>query len=86
MHDAALLEQVLGDLDIRMAILTLPAASAQSIADRLIAAGVVSLLNFAPVALSIPPHVEVRRTDLAAELQVLAFHARRAPAPTGALA
>jgi len=40
----------------------------------MIAAGLASILNFAPVVLSVPKHVEVRKVDLAVELQILAFH------------
>lgn len=79
-QDAADIESVVDALGIRMAIVAAPAAVAQRIADRLVAAGVVSLLNFAPVTLAVPDHVQVRRTDLAAELQILAFHARTEPA------
>ena len=75
-HDVSLLETVIATAGIRMAILAVPATSAQAISDRLVAAGVVGLLNFAPVSLVVPPAVRVRRTDLAAELQILAFHAR----------
>ena len=46
---------------------------AQSVCDRLAAAGVRSILNFAPVTLSAPPGVDVRQVDLSVELQVLAF-------------
>jgi redox-sensing transcriptional repressor len=82
-QDVARLESVVADERIRMAIIAVPAAAAQSIADRLVVAGVVSLLNVAPTALAVPPHVRVRRTDLAAELQVMAYHARQAPAAVG---
>lgn len=79
-QDIALLESVVGERGIRTAILAVPAAAAQRIADRLVAAGVVSLLNVAPTVLVVPDHVSVRRADLAAELQVLAYHVRQAPA------
>ncbi len=82
-QDIAAIEAVVATRGIRMAILAVPARAAQGIADRLVAAGVVSLLNFAPIALSVPAHVRVRRTDLAAELQILAYHARQAPAAVG---
>ena len=50
--------------------------------DQLVAAGVRSILNFAPVVLQVPGGVEVRKVDLAVELQILAFHvSRRAEAP-----
>jgi redox-sensing transcriptional repressor len=42
-----------------------------------VAAGVTSVLNFAPVVLTVPPHVDLRKVDLAAELQILSFHENR---------
>jgi redox-sensing transcriptional repressor len=47
------------------------------VCDRLVAAGVTSILNFAPVVLSVPVGVDVRKVDLSIELQILAFHAQR---------
>ncbi len=41
------------------------------------AAGVTSILNFAPVVLNVPYGVDVRKVDLSIELQILAFHAQR---------
>lgn len=58
-------------------VITTPAAQAQPVCDRLVAAGVTSILNFAPVALRVPDGVDVRSVDLAMELQVLAFHEQR---------
>jgi redox-sensing transcriptional repressor len=55
-------------------IVAVPAASAQPVSDRLVRAGVRSLLTFAPVALSVPDEVQVRKVDLAVELQILAYH------------
>ncbi len=43
----------------------------------MVAAGVTSVLNFAPVVLSVPDGVDVRKVDLSIELQILAFHERR---------
>jgi redox-sensing transcriptional repressor len=77
-RDVAELEQIVAALHIRIAVLAVPAPAAQRLAERLAAAGVVSILNFAPVVLSLPEQVAVRRTDLAAELQILAFHEHRA--------
>jgi redox-sensing transcriptional repressor len=47
------------------------------VCDRLVAAGVTSILNFAPAVLSTPEGVDVRKVDLATELQILAFHEQR---------
>ena len=58
-------------------VIATPAAAAQDVCDRLVAAGVTSILNFAPVVLSVPAGVDVRKVDLSIELQILAFHAQR---------
>jgi redox-sensing transcriptional repressor len=76
--------QHLGDLDeivrredITIAVVATPAAAAQDVCDRLVAVGVTSILNFAPIVLTVPAHVDVRKVDLAAELQILSFHENR---------
>ncbi len=60
-----------------IAVIATPADAAQEVCDRLVAAGITSILNFAPVVLSVPAGVEVRKVDLAVELQILAFHEQR---------
>ena len=55
-----------------------PADAAQGAADALVAAGVTSIMNFAPIVLSVPDEVDLRSVDLAAELQILGFHLHRA--------
>lgn len=73
---------VCGDRDITIGMIAVPADAAQSVADILVAAGIRSILTFAPEMLTVPPDVEVRHVDLALELQMLAFHeARRRPEP-----
>ena len=57
-----------------MGVIATPEASAQSVADLLVEAGVTGILNFAPTMLTVPSHVEVRDVDLGMELQLLAFH------------
>ncbi len=68
------LPQVVQRLGIEIAILSTPAAAAQEAADRLVAAGISSILNFTPTVLSVPPEVTIRNIDLAAEMQILSFH------------
>lgn len=76
------LEPVLAREGIRIAVVATPAGAAQAVVDRLVAAGVVSVLNFAPVAVQVPEQVQVRQVDLGAELQILAFHEHRSdPGP-----
>lgn len=69
------------DSDISIAVIATPAAAAQAVCDLLVAAGVTSILNFAPALLAVPAGVEVRKVDLATELQILAFHEQRKGAP-----
>jgi redox-sensing transcriptional repressor len=71
------LDQVVTEFDIAIAVLTVPAPVAQEVCDSLVAAGVTSILNFAPIVLTVPAHVDVRKVDLAAELQILSFHDNR---------
>ena len=58
------------------------AANAQDASDRLVAAGVTSILNFAPTVLSVPRGVSVRKVDLAVELQILSYHEQRRSVPS----
>ena len=63
--------------DIVIGIITTPPEAAQDAADRLVDAGIRSILNFAPTVLDVAPHVLVREVDVAVELQILAFHEER---------
>lgn len=68
------LEEVVVREGATVAVLATPAAVAQEVADRLVAAGVRSILTFAASVLRVPDDVDVRSVDLARELQILAFH------------
>jgi redox-sensing transcriptional repressor len=58
-------------------VIATPPGAAQDAADRLVRAGVRSILNFAPVVLSVPSEVSIRKVDLAVELQILSFYQQR---------
>jgi redox-sensing transcriptional repressor len=58
-------------------VIATPENAAQEVCDLLVHHGVTSILNFAPVILEVPSGVDVRRVDLATELQILAFHEQR---------
>ena len=68
------LESVIEREQVEIAVLTVPGPAAHTVADRVVAAGVRAIMNFAPVRLIVPDHVAVRQADMAAELQILAFH------------
>jgi redox-sensing transcriptional repressor len=71
------IESVIAAEGVSIGVIATPAAAAQQVCERLVAAGITSILNFAPVVLSVPPGVDVRKVDLSIELQILAFHAQR---------
>lgn len=62
---------------LSIGVIATPPNAAQDAADRLVSAGVTSILNFAPVVLVVPPGVMVRKVDLAVELQILSYHEQR---------
>ena len=68
------LEQAVAAEEAAVGMIATPASSAQEMADRLVRAGVTAILNFAPVVLTVPEHVSLRKVDLAIELQILTFY------------
>lgn len=71
------LERVVGENANSIAVLAVPEGVAQVICDRVVSAGVTSILNFAPTVLQVPSSVELRKVDLSIELQILAFYEQR---------
>ena len=72
------LDQVVRQEGVSIGIIATPAHVAQDVADRLVAAGVTSILNFAPAVLNVPDGVSLRKVDLSIELQILSFYEQRA--------
>jgi redox-sensing transcriptional repressor len=71
------LPEVVASLDAAIGMICTPGSVAQEVADRMIDAGIRSILNFAPSVISVPEGVSVRKVDLAIELQILAFYEQR---------
>ncbi len=71
------LEEIVAESRIAIGIVATPAAAAQDVTDRMVKAGIGSILNFAPVVVNTAAGVSVRNVDLAVELQVLSFYQRR---------
>ncbi|MFD6158493.1 redox-sensing transcriptional repressor Rex [Nocardia sp. NPDC060256] len=85
--DVAGLAEAVAALEPTIAVITVPDDAAQDACDRLVAAGLQSILSFAPCALIAPATVELRRVDLAVELQMLSFErVRNADNATAAVA
>jgi redox-sensing transcriptional repressor len=68
---------VVDELGIAIGIIATPASVAQEVADRLVEAGVTSILNFAPAVVNVPDGASLRKVDLALELQILSFYRQR---------
>jgi redox-sensing transcriptional repressor len=71
---------------VTIGVIATPEGAAQSAANALVAAGVGAILAFTPGIIQVPGGVELRKVDLAIELQILAFHASQRPADTGVTA
>ncbi|MCU1454337.1 MAG: redox-sensing transcriptional repressor Rex [Acidimicrobiales bacterium] len=85
------LPDIAAEQHIAIGIIATPAHAAQDVADRLLAAGVTSILNFAPAVINVPATASLRKVDLAVELQILSFYQQQrdnegdgaaAPAPS----
>lgn len=76
-HDFADMPAIVAERRVTIGVIAVPAAAAQRVTDDLVAAGVTSILNFAPAVLTVPAGVDVRKVDLSSELQILAYHESR---------
>jgi redox-sensing transcriptional repressor len=59
--------------NVHIGIITVPAGSAQQVADKIVEAGIYSILNFAPAVISVPKEVTLRNVDLSIELKALRY-------------
>lgn len=59
---------------VKIGIIAVPAKAAQEVADLMIKNGLVAILNFAPVSLNVPEHIELRNVDLSVNLEILTFN------------
>jgi len=84
-HGVDDLPVIVAEQGIGLAVLAIPAASAQAVAEQLVATGVRSILSFAPTHLEVPGDVTVRRVDLSTELQILSFYEQLAGRDDGAV-
>ena len=68
------LSGLVAEREVAIGVIATPGEAAQGVADRLVAAGVRAILNFAPTVVVVPPEVSLRKVDLATELQILSFY------------
>lgn len=75
--DAAKMVPTIRRKKVKIAVVAVPAMTAQSVADRLVEAGVTAILNFAPAQLAVPEGVKVQNVDLSVLLKTLSYHTVR---------
>jgi redox-sensing transcriptional repressor len=68
------LPRVVKQTGVQIGVVAVPADAAQTVADRLVAAGIRAILNFAPIRLKVPKDVRLQNVDLSIELENLSFH------------
>ena len=66
-------EELIHEEKIKIAVVAVPAASAQKVVDRLVQAGIKAILNFAPVTILVPMGVHVRNENMAIEIEALSY-------------
>ncbi len=71
------LDAIVAEHGVAIGVIATPANAAQAVADSMVAAGISSILNFAPTVIAVPAGVDVRKVDLSIELQILAYHEQR---------
>jgi redox-sensing transcriptional repressor len=67
------LGRIIQDRGVKMAILSVPAIAAQSVANQLVDVGISGILNFSPAMLTVPESVVVNSVNLAIELENLSY-------------
>lgn len=71
------LEQIIKAKNIHIGIISVPAAFAQGIADRLVEVGVRGIWNFAPIKMKVPATMHIVNEDLSVGLSSLSYHITR---------
>jgi redox-sensing transcriptional repressor len=72
-HHVDDLPEVIRKEEVKLAVLSVPGAHAQEVANNLVEAGIQGILNFSPTVLQVPESVTVNSVDLALELEQVSF-------------
>ena len=73
-YDIQELREVAHQEGITIAVIAVPAASAQQVVSTVVEAGIKAVLNFSPGALRVPPDVKLKSVDLTVSLESLSFY------------
>ena len=71
------IKEIVSEQQIQVAILAVPAAVAQDVAEHLVAAGVRGIINYAPVLLYLPANIYVENRDMITAVEKTAYLARQ---------
>jgi len=72
-HDVRVFRRTVRRERIRIAVIAVPAISAQAVVNEVVASGIKAVLNFSPATLKVPPDVKVKSVDLTVSLESLSF-------------
>lgn len=73
-QDSRQLKSIIPQMGIKIAMLTVPANVAQSVAEELVEAGIRAILNYAPISLNLPPEIHVEHIDPIIKLQHMTYY------------
>jgi redox-sensing transcriptional repressor len=73
-EDASRLSEIVRQRNVEIGVITTPPGSAQAVCDQMVAAGIATILNFAPIRVKAPDEVLVKTVDLKVHLEELSFH------------
>lgn len=73
-EDASRLSEIVRQRNVEIGVITTPPGPAQEVCDQMVAAGVATILNFAPIRVKAPDEVLVKTVDLKVHLEELSFH------------
>jgi redox-sensing transcriptional repressor len=65
---------IIRETGLQIAMIATPADAAQAVADKLIEAGIVAILNYAPIVINVPKGVQIRYIDPGIHLQHMAYY------------
>ena len=76
-YDIFELKEIAKQEGITIAVIAVPAPSAQDVVNTVVEAGIRAVLNFSPGALRVPEHVKLKSVDLTVSLESLSFYLAR---------
>lgn len=76
-QDYAQMAEIIEQAGVQIAMIAVPSADAQDVADKLVKAGVKAILNYAPISLNVPPGVYVQYIDPSIHLQRMTYYLSR---------